>query len=128
MKEQHSEPITVIGSVRTPMVIQAVRQTTLLQVLSQAGGISESAGTSVIVTRPAPKGSELADPGDISAPSASQTFTISLSDILESGDSRFNIPLIGGDVVSVPRAGIIYVVGAVSRNRAVSCCKTTWTT
>ena len=115
MKEQHSEPITVIGSVRTPMVIQAVRQTTLLQVLSQAGGISESAGTSVIVTRPAPKGSELADPSDISAPSASQTFTISLSDILESGDSRFNIPLIGGDVVSVPRAGIIYVVGAVSR-------------
>jgi len=69
----------------------------------------------VIVTRPAPKGSELADAGDIAAPSASQTFTISLSDILESGDSRFNIPLIGGDVVSVPRAGIIYVVGAVSR-------------
>ena len=55
MKEQHSEPITVIGSVRTPMVIQAVRQTTLLQALSQAGGISESAGTSVIVTRPAPE-------------------------------------------------------------------------
>ena len=97
------------------MVIQALRQTTLLQALSQAGGISESAGTSVIVTRPAPKGSELADPGDISAPSDSQTFTISLSDILESGDSRFNIPLIGGDVVSVPRAGIIYVVGAVQK-------------
>ena len=115
MKEQHGEPITVTGSVRTPMVIQAVRQTTLLQVLSQAGGISESAGTSVIVTRPAPKGSELADPDDISGPSSSQTFTISLSDILESGESRFNIPLIGGDVVSVPRAGIIYVVGAVSR-------------
>jgi polysaccharide export outer membrane protein len=115
MKEQHSEPITVTGSVRTPMVIQALRQTTLLQVLAQAGGISESAGTSVIVTRPAPKGSELADPGDISAPSDSQTFTISLSDILESGDSRFNIPLIGGDVVSVPRAGIIYVVGAVQK-------------
>jgi len=34
---------------------------------------------------------------------------------LESGDSRFNIPLIGGDVVSVPRAGIIYVVGAVQK-------------
>src|SRR5580700_4221102 len=115
MKEQHSEPITVIGSVRSPMVIQAVRKITLLQVLAQAGGISESAGTSVIVTRPAPKGSELADPGDISAPSDSQTFTISLSDILESGDSRFNIPLIGGDVVSVPRAGIIYVVGAVQK-------------
>jgi len=38
-----------------------------------------------------------------------------LADVLESGDSRFNIPLVGGDVVSVPRAGIIYVVGAVQK-------------
>ena len=44
-----------------------------------------------------------------------QSFTINLADLLETGDSRFNIPLLGGDVVSVPRAGIIYVVGAVTR-------------
>jgi len=115
VKEQHSQPITVIGSVRNPMVIQGLRQTTLLQALSQAGGIGQDAGSTVIVTRPAPNVSESADPGDASAPSAPQTFTINLSDILESGDSRFNIPLVGGDVVSVPRAGIIYVVGAVTR-------------
>jgi polysaccharide export outer membrane protein len=115
VKEQHSQPITVIGSVRNPMVIQASRQTTLLQILSQAGGISEVAGSTVIVTRPAPKVSESADPSDTSAPSAPQIFTINMSDVLESGDSRFNIPLIGGDVVTVPRAGIIYVVGAVTR-------------
>lgn len=42
------------------------------------------------------------------------SFTINLNDLLDSGDSRFNIPLIGGDVVSVPRAGIVYVVGAVN--------------
>ncbi len=41
LKEQHSQPITVIGAVKSPMVIQAIRQTTLLQVLSQAGGISD---------------------------------------------------------------------------------------
>jgi polysaccharide export outer membrane protein len=113
LKEQHSQPITVIGAVKTPMVIQALRRTTLLQALSQAGGIADDAGSTVIVTRGVP---EAADPADIApAPSASQTFTINISDILESGDSRFNIPLVGGDVVSVPRAGIIYVVGAVVR-------------
>ena len=96
------------------MVIQEQSQTTILQDLSQYCCISEVAGPYLIVTLHAPKGSEPADPGDTSAPSASQTFTISLSDILESGDSRFNIRLIGGDVVSVPRAGIIYVVGAVT--------------
>ncbi len=114
VKEQHSQPITVIGAVKSPMVIQALRKTTLLQALSQAGGISDDAGGTVIVTRPATDVSELAVPDDAAAPSAPQTFTIKLSDILESGDPRFNIPLVGGDVVSVPRAGIIYVVGAVN--------------
>jgi polysaccharide export outer membrane protein len=115
VKEQHSQPITVIGAVKIPMVIQAMRKTTLLQALSQAGGISPEAGSTVIVTRAARDVSDSSDPAGASVASGPQTFTISLSDILESGDSRFNIPLVGGDVVSVPRAGIIYVVGAVNK-------------
>jgi polysaccharide export outer membrane protein len=115
VKEQHSQPITVIGAVKSPMVIQALRKTTLLQALSQAGGIGDDAGSTVIVTRPAADVSDASDPPDPLAPSAPQTFTINLADVLESADSRFNIPLIGGDVVSVPRAGIIYAVGAVIR-------------
>jgi polysaccharide biosynthesis/export protein len=115
LKEQHSQPITVIGAVKTPMVIQALRRTTLLQALSQAGGIGEDAGGTVIVTRTGTDVSDSAAPDDSATPRAPQTFTINLSDILNSGDSRFNIPLVGGDVVSVPRAGIIYVVGAVNR-------------
>jgi polysaccharide biosynthesis/export protein len=117
VKEQHSQPITVIGAVKNPMVIQALRKTTLLQALSQAGGVAEDAGTTVIVTRPSPDLSDsiqlVADPA--ATPAAPQTYTISLADVLESADASFNIPLIGGDVVSVPRAGIIYVVGAVTR-------------
>jgi polysaccharide biosynthesis/export protein len=119
VKEQHSQPITVIGAVKNPMVIQALRTTTLLQALSQAGGISDDAGSSVIVTRSTPDAVNLPDPPDNPGadrpPAAPQTFTINLADLLQSGDSRFNIPLEGGDVVSVPRAGIIYVVGSVVR-------------
>ena len=115
VKEQHSQPITVIGAVRTPMVIQALRKTTLLQALSQSGGIADDAGSTVIVTRPVSDVSDSVDPGGASATSEPQTFTINLADVLESGDARFNIPLVGGDVVSVPRAGIIYVVGAVQK-------------
>lgn len=115
VKEQHSQPITVIGAVKAPMVIQALRKTTLLQALSQAGGIADDAGTVVIVTRSNPEVSASADPEDPRAKPGPETFTINLSDVLESADPRFNIPLTGGDVVSVPRAGIIYVVGAVNR-------------
>lgn len=118
VKEQHSQPITVIGAVTRPMVFEAVRATTLLEVLSEAGGIAPDAGNVVLVTR---SESEVPMPGDDAtsgggaAPMPTQTFTINLDDLLNTGDSRFNIPLQGGDVVSVPRAGIIYVVGAVTR-------------
>lgn len=133
MKERKSEPITVIGAVKSPLVFQAVRQTTLLEVLSQAGGIADDAGGTVIITRAAPaadptpsaapeSGPKSADPMDAAIAAAkspdaapAQTITINLNDLLNSGDPKFNIPLLGGDVVSVPRAGIVYVVGAVIR-------------
>src|SRR5258708_25396430 len=91
LKERNGQPITVIGSVKNPMVIQAVRQTTLLQALSQAGGIGEEAGNTVIVTRQAEKAPQTDDPSVAAMLSEAQTFTINLSDLLEIGDSRFNI-------------------------------------
>jgi polysaccharide export outer membrane protein len=119
LRERRSQPITVIGAVGHPLVYQAMRQTTLLEVLSEAGGIANDAGNTLIVTRaatePAPgkPGSLAGDPEGTAPPP--MTFTISLSDLLDSGDSKFNIPLLSGDVVSVPRAGVVYVVGAVEK-------------
>ncbi len=43
----------------------------------------------------------------------SQTISIRLKDLLDSGDPTFNIPVYGGDIVSVPRSGIVYVAGAI---------------
>jgi polysaccharide export outer membrane protein len=120
------------------MVIQAVRPMTLLEVLSRAGGIAEDAAGQILVTHaprpeaaeipeatgsqtiaPAADGSEPATPAtaDASAePSAeSLTLRVSLSDLLDTGDPKFNLALRGGDVVSVPRAGVVYAVGAVQR-------------
>lgn len=47
-------------------------------------------------------------------PAAGNVITINLNELLESGDMRNNIPLQAGDVVTVPHAGIIYVLGAVN--------------
>jgi polysaccharide export outer membrane protein len=41
--------------------------------------------------------------------------TINLNELLETGDLRNNIALQGGDVITVPHAGIVYVLGAVNR-------------
>lgn len=114
VKEQRSQPITVIGAVRNPMVYQAVRQTTLLQVLSEAGGIADDAGSVVFVTRAAvPAAAPEGSGNDL--PPGPQTISINLKNLLEGGDASANIGVFGGDVVSVPRAGIVYVVGAVER-------------
>src|ERR1700726_4675726 len=51
VKERKSKPITVVGAVPHPMVYQADRQVTLVEVLAEAGGISNDAGDTVIITR-----------------------------------------------------------------------------
>lgn len=168
VKEHHSQPITIVGAVQHPMVYQADRSVTLLEVLAEAGGIAVDAGDTIIVTRPqASAFTELQDGAPISpvsttapgsgeaqgpAPTASTpdskpfpsaddlakqpqdvspgnpgvgewrsvtngstSITINLNELLESGDTHNNIALHAGDVVTVPHAGIVYVLGAVTR-------------
>jgi polysaccharide export outer membrane protein len=45
----------------------------------------------------------------------SYIISINLNELLEKGDMQNNIPVQPGDVVTVPHAGIVYVLGAVSR-------------
>ncbi len=114
VKERHGDPITMAGAVKSPMVIQAVGRTTLLEALSQAGGITTEAGETVTITRPV-QAANLSDPSSASTDSVPPPtmITVNLNQLLSSGDPRFNIPLLGGDVVNVSRAGIVYAVGAV---------------
>lgn len=43
------------------------------------------------------------------------TITVNLTELLERGNIQNNVPLQGGDVVTVPHAGIVYALGAVQR-------------
>src|SRR5580692_9095614 len=104
VKEQTSQPVSVVGAVQHTMVYQVIRPTTLLEVLSAAGGITDDAGSVVIITRPAH--SEEPKTQTVSATANSgedqQIITIRLQDLLESGNAVYNIPVYGGDAVSVP--------------------------
>jgi polysaccharide export outer membrane protein len=143
VKERRSKPITVVGAVSHAMVYQADGPVTLLEVLAQAGGIASDAGDTVIVTRPvqpqsftpesdsaSPEppaiGPEAAPPAvpkpEVSPTSSPDTrphptnaITINLNDLVENGDATNNIPLQAGDIVTVPHAGIVYVMGAVNK-------------
>jgi protein involved in polysaccharide export with SLBB domain len=113
VKEQNSAPVTVVGAVNHTMVYQVVRPTTLLEVLTAAGGIADTAGSVVIVTRPVHSSSAKVEPTSATIDPAPEEkkITIRLQDLLESGDSVYNIPIYGGDTVTVPPAGIVYVLG-----------------
>ncbi|HXQ27335.1 MAG TPA: polysaccharide biosynthesis/export family protein [Candidatus Acidoferrales bacterium] len=113
VKEQNSQPISIVGAVQHTMVYQVMRPTTLLEVLSAAGGITDDAGSVILITRTAPREAAKMEPTSATADSREdqQTITIRLQDLLESGNSVYNIPMYGGDVVSVPRAGMVYVLG-----------------
>jgi len=144
VKEKKSKPITVVGAVSHPMVYSADRPITVLEVLAEAGGISNDAGDTVIITRQDQSSTEslgTESPGEppeitpadlvgtsnaatapvaqpptpASPPPLNNTITVNLNELLETGDSRNNIVLQGGDIVTVPHAGIVYVLGAVQR-------------
>jgi polysaccharide export outer membrane protein len=114
VKEQNSEPISIVGAVAHPMVYQVIRPTTLLEILAAAGGISDTAGSTVIITRPN-RITAVKTPTDDTTggpPGDAQTIVIHIQDLIDSGNASYNIPVYGGDVVSVPQAGIVYVAGA----------------
>jgi polysaccharide export outer membrane protein len=48
-------------------------------------------------------------------PPISNVITVNLNELLETGDLANNILLQAGDIVSVPHAGIVYVLGAVGK-------------
>ena len=53
---------------------------------------------------------------DIAPPMpAANTITVNLSELLERGNAQNNIALEGGDIVTVPHAGIVYALGAVQK-------------
>jgi polysaccharide biosynthesis/export protein len=68
-------------------------------------------GASNSSSRPAAQ----ADPPQLAPTPATSTITVNLNQILETGNLSSNVILVPGDVVTVPHAGIVYVLGAVSR-------------
>jgi polysaccharide biosynthesis/export protein len=71
------------------------------------GALKKNATTSVEETNNAGAKQEQEQGGD--------TIAINLRHLLNSRDSRFNVPIYAGDIVKVTRAGIVYVVGAVRK-------------
>jgi polysaccharide export outer membrane protein len=119
IKESRVHAIAIAGAVKKPQIYPVFGKTTLLDLLSQAEGLADDAGSLAIVTRgdiamqilQSPQGCGAAN----KSASCNSTFSVDLSRLTETGDPLLNVDLYPGDRVTVQRAGIVYVVGAVNR-------------
>lgn len=110
-----SRPVSVVGEVNSPGLHQLAGPTTLIQVISLAGGTKADAGSKVIVTREIERG-PLPLRGAITDGSGKfTTATLSLDNLMASKNPADNIQIQPDDVVSIPKGDIVYVVGDVRR-------------
>jgi polysaccharide export outer membrane protein len=85
--------------------------------LTAASASSTSTSTNGATAQKATSPSTSAPPSSAAAepPPLNNTITLNLNELMENGDTANNIVLQAGDVVTVPHAGIVYVLGAVSK-------------
>ena len=111
--ESRLHSVVVAGAVKKPQIYPVFGKTTLLDVLAQAEGLTDDAGDTAVVAR-----------GDLGLRAASATgqqgtepatVQVDLKRLMQTNDPQLNIDLYPGDRVTVQRAGIVYVVGAVNR-------------
>ncbi len=115
--EARSQPVSVIGAVNRPGVLQVQGSKSLVEVLSMAEGFRPDAGHTITVTR-------RLEHGRIPLPGAADDSTHQFSTVkidvknglIGAESPQSNIAMKPFDVVSVPKADLVYVFGEVHKS------------
>lgn len=109
IREYQSKKVYVLGAVGKPGSYELLGRQTVLQLISDAGGLSADAGDEIIVIRQHKNG-------------PSKTLRILIDDLILKGDARLNIPLEPNDIVNIPvdKTVFIYVFGQVRKPGALN--------
>lgn len=110
-----SQPVSVAGNVTKPGIVQLRGNRNLMEVIGQAGGLRADAGDSVLITRNLSEG-PIPVAGAFTDPTGKYSVAhINIRSIMSGKDPEGNIQIKPHDVVTVPRARLIYVLGDVGR-------------
>jgi len=107
VEEFRSKKAIIIGQVRTPGLYELSGPTSVLELISKAGGLTPEAGDKATIKRK----SEAGMPGE-------KMITVNLRDLLERGQAALDAPILDGDNVFVSKAQVFYVTGEVGRPNA----------
>ena len=119
LRETRLNTVLVSGEVKAPQAYAVFGPTRLLEVLVKAGGLLPEAGNDAIITRGeiGQKADivESAQTGNPNPSTKGQSFTLDIHDLVETGAGKANILLYPGDRMTVQRAALVYIMGAVNR-------------
>ncbi len=110
-----SQPVTIIGAVNQPGVHQLQGRKTLAEVLSLAGGLKPDCGPKINISRSLKWG---AIPLPTAKDDSTGKFSLAEVDVKELMDAKnpaLNIQIQPNDVISVPQAQMVYVIGEVKK-------------
>ena len=112
-----AKPVSVIGAVEKPGLYPLTGRRTLIEMLSMAGGFGKrgtsAAGRTVLVTRKSGFGDlQPVDGMHIRGP---DQIEIDLNRLLYTRDQSLNIEIKPLDIISVSKAEVVYVTGAVGK-------------
>jgi len=117
VSEFKAKPVSVIGAVEKPGLYPLTGRRTLIEMLSMAGGFGKrttsAAGRTVLVTRKSGFGDlQPVDGMHIRGP---DQIEIDLNRLLYTRDQSLNIEIKPLDIISVSKAEVVYVTGAVNK-------------
>jgi polysaccharide export outer membrane protein len=102
IKDYQSKRVSVIGAVGRPGMYELIGRVSLLEMISQAGGLTDRASSELYVLREGKDGIQA-------------KLAIDLNDLIINNNQKLNIPLMPKDVINIPIDQIInvFVFGAV---------------
>ena len=111
-----SQPVSVAGNVTTPGVVQLRGNRNLMEVIGQAGGLRADAGDSVSSSPAISAKVPIPVAGAFTDPTGKYSVAhIDIRSVMNGKDPEGNILIKPHDVITVPRARMVYVLGNVTR-------------
>jgi polysaccharide export outer membrane protein len=114
--EVRSQPVSVLGAVNSPGVHQVQGHKTVMEMLAAAGGIRQDAGYSIRITRELEWGCIPLPGSHLDASGKYSVAEVNLRKIMDAKTPEENIQIFPHDVISVPKAEMVYVIGEVHRS------------
>jgi len=110
-----SQPVSVMGAVNHPGIHQLGGRKTLMEVLSLAGGLRQDAGSRIKISRPIERGQVPLATAQLDPTGKFSVASVDVKAMMSAAKPADNILIQPHDVITVPEAEVVYVIGEVRK-------------